>query len=278
MVESHFSAYIIDNGVLFTFWSKDSEDEPAKNVIAFPPDFDALNAYSFRLRSVRSLLFYAGMGGVDGVDEKEEEEDDEEEDEVSPERRAQVFNLILRSVLSISGFKWTKSGASRGWFPANSNRALNRVDAVYKSPRSEALRDLGVLRGFRASLCVSVNGLALKVSNTNRIIHSQSLQQEMRDLYEADPARYHQNVRRFIGRRAWYLPNQSVVEIAEIKLEQNEESRFSKKVNGERVSISHRDNLLDRNMATFVSPEEHGLVADEWGYSFDVIRTQAPHF
>eukprot|EP01083_Nonionella_stella_P171953 588664_1 len=256
IVERHFNPFVISiHGTLFTFVYKKNEH---RQNIEFPKEFDEHYSYSFALQSVRSLHFYAGL-----------ESNNDDDEEISPERRTQIFQLILSSILMRSGFKYIKF-PSKGWYPVNSNKHLNHVSAVYHNPRYAKLRTIGVLRGFRASVqtCRNGTGASLKVSNINRVLHSMTLGRELEELYAQNPERYAQNVHRFVGRKALYLLTQSVIDIAEIQIDQDETSTFSTVRDGKKVDISHKDNLLQRGVVTNVKHEQYGLVLDKRNFSF----------
>ena len=272
-MKKHFGEYKIDNSTVITVRN---QREPIQRVIAFPEDFDESNLFSFKLLSTHSLGFIAGLHDAesdrnisddpdaeDGVDEKVENAATS-----TAERRSQVLQLILHSILSRSGLKYITFGGTRGWFPCTLSTKLNVVTPVYRHPASAALADIGVLRGIKASLCRSQQGLALKVSNLYKLLQSQSLQHRMGDIQSRDPSNYKLAVRRLIGRKALYIPTQSVVEIESIDLDQDEQSTFTTNRGGKTVTISYESNLLDHGHVDAVKPEPFGVVKDERGFSF----------
>eukprot|EP01084_Bolivina_argentea_P058463 106769_1 len=264
VVKNSFDPYVIEEntGTLFTF-NYDKNTQEYEEIIKFPEHFDDENIYSFRLSSIHSLHFYAGM-----ENDSKNNDNDDEEDQVSPERRKQIFQCILSSILLKTGFTYVNFGPSRGWYPANQNENLNNVCPVYMNPKSAQLRQIGVIRGFRASIDTSANGVALKVSNTNKIVHVETLANELQDLYHSDPKEYKHNVSRFIGRKALYLPTQKVIDITEIQIDKNEHSTFITKRNGKNINISHKDNLLARGVVSNIYSEKYGLVGNKHDFSF----------
>ena len=188
------------------------------------------------------------------------------ENEITVERRAQVLQLLLNSILSGSGLKYINFPGSRGWFPCNSNSKLNVVLPVYQ----HSSMNMGVLRGIKASLSRSNQGLALKVSNQYRLLQSQSLQQQMGTIFHSNPnpQNYKNAVRRLLGRKALYLPTQTIVEIDDIDVEENEVSTFTRDRGGKSTTISYKDNLLNLGHAAVVDREPFGIVKNERGFGF----------
>ena len=269
ILKSYFGGHIIDGQTLFTFKKKQENVKYDENV-KLPHDFHDGYYFTLVLRSAHSLEFYAGL--VDDENEYENKNDlggDMDYDQVSPERKEQILTFVMQSILSQCGFKFLRMGNTKGWFPANNNESLNHVDTVYKRADRELFRKIGVMRGFSAKLGKSQNGMALKVSNVNKILNSQSLAKEFEDEYYRNPRNWQRNIRsKYEGRKVLYLPQQAVITIFDINFEENEDSTFPSKRDGKEVMISHKDNLLQRKVVNKVEKEQYGLIKDKKGFSF----------
>ena len=221
-----------------------------------------------------SLGFYVGImidEDTDSVPDPTVAVDDSKADNsgkgvISAERRAQVLQLLLNSILSGAGLKYIHF-PSRGWFARHKNQELNIVAPVFRNSRSQ----MGVVRGIKASLRGSKQGLALKVSNQYRLLQAQSLQNQMQCIFNANsnPSNYKQAVcRQLIGRKALYIPTQTVIEIDGVDVDEDELSTFTTNRGGKEIVMSRKSYLLEQGYVSDVRPEPFGVIKNERGYGF----------
>jgi len=262
MIEQYFDNHIVCNQDLLVFVTKERR-AALPNKVELPRQFHRDYTFILQLKLCESLCDLAMV-----ADDDDDAKNVSDELELSQERRVQLFGAIVSAVVSAAGFKFIRFHNAKGWFPTNDAK-LNRVLPVYHQQHKRRLQQIGVLRGFDAKICLNRStGLSVKVVNSNKIIHQQNVGQELREMYERDPNGYQHNVQSIIGRKALYLPNQHVIQIASVEFEKDENSSYTVSKDGKQVVTTHKQSLLEKKVVGYVKREQYGLIANEKGYSF----------